>query len=73
MDHKTGRFVDDQQMLVLENHPQRNVLRLIVSRLGLRDRNEKQLVAADFHSRVTQRLPCRFHGATAYQRLEAFA
>ena len=41
VDDEAGRLVDDQQMLVLEDDRQRDVLRLIVRRFGLRNRDAK--------------------------------
>ena len=42
MDDQSGRLVDDQQMLVLEDDRQRDVLRLVVRRRRLRHGEEKR-------------------------------
>ena len=56
MDDQPGRLVDDQQMLVLEDDGERDVLRLVVRRLRLGDRQLERLVALDLGRRVANRL-----------------
>ena len=74
MNDQARRLVDDQQMLVLEDDLQRNVLRFVVRRRRLGDRNAqalrrpRTLVAG---SRTG--LPAGFHGAASDQGLQPFA
>ena len=50
MDDQPGGLVDHQQMLVLEDDRQRDVLRLVMGRLRLGDRQREALVAVDLRS-----------------------
>ena len=52
---RPGRLVDDQQMLVLEDDPQRDVLRFVVSRRRLRDGEQESFAATDFQRRDRER------------------
>ena len=73
MDDHARRLVDDQKMLVLEHDFQRDILRFIVRRLGLGNREAEALVAADFHRRIANRSPFALDGAAADQRLQPLA
>ena len=73
MDNETGRLVDDQQMLVLEDDPQRDVLRLVVSRRWLRNRKQERFASTDLQRRVANgRGPEGFQGAATDQSLQPF-
>ncbi len=73
MDDQARGLVDDQQMLVLEDDPQGDVLRLVVRGLGLGHREEEELVPADFLRGIADRPALRFDGAAADQGLQPFA
>jgi len=60
-------------MLVLEDHCQGDVLRGIVRRRWLRNRDRQILVAPDLGRRVADRVTGRFHRAAPDQGFQAFA
>ena len=73
MHHQTGGLIDDQQMLILEDHPKRNVLGLVMGRRRLRDGEHECFPATDLQSGIadgSSRLG--FQRPTADQRLEPF-
>src|SRR6185369_16289752 len=73
MDDESRGLIDNQQVLVLENDPQWNVLRLVVRRLRFRDGEHESLVAAHFQGRVAQRSSGSLDGAASDQVLEPFS
>ena len=54
VDDQSRRFVHHQQMLVFENDLERNVLRLIVRGLRLRNSEAEIFIPADFRGRVAK-------------------
>ena len=73
VDHKPRRLVDDQQVLVLENDPKRNVLRHIMRRLRLRDREAEALVAPYLGGRVAKCASIRLESTALDQCLQPLA
>ena len=73
VDDEARGLVYDQQMIVLEDNLQRNILRFIMRRLGLRDGDPKAFVAFDLYRRIAKRRAFRFHGAAADQVLQPLA
>ena len=71
MDDQPGGLVDDQQMLILEDNPQRDVLRFVVRGRGLRNGEQERLAAADLEGRVADRR--RFWDSSAPLRISAFS
>jgi len=68
-----GRLFHDQQMLVFKDNSQRNVLRLVVRRSGLGNRDPKRFLATNLGGRVAKLPAAGFYRAAADQGLQALA
>jgi hypothetical protein len=73
MDDQPRRLVDDEQVLVLEEDGQRDVLRFVMRRRGLRNREAKRFAAFDLESGIAHCRALRLHSAAADQGFEALA
>ena len=73
VDDEPGGLVDDEEMLVLEDHPERNVLSDIVGGLGIGDGEAELLTPVHLHRGIAHEAEGRFHGSAPDQRLKALA
>ena len=72
MDHQSGRLVDHQQMLVLEDDRQRDILRLVMGWRGIGHRQREAFVAFDLGRRVAKCLAVAGQSAGLGQDLQPF-
>ncbi len=73
MDDQPRRFVDHQQMFVLEQDFERDILRFVMGRRGLRHRDPERFLAADLERRIANRLAAGFDSTATDQCLQPLA